>query len=103
MKSLRSLYRYGPGPSSSHTIAPLRAAEDFNKYLIDKNIDSITVILYGSLALTGKGHNTDKIISSVFNNKDIEIKFDYLNEKEHPNTMEFLAKGDELDIKRTYI
>ena len=60
MKSIRELYRIGTGPSSSHTMAPRRAAEIFQR----RNIDCtrFRVTLYGSLALTGKGHLTDVAI-----------------------------------------
>ena len=60
MKSLRELYVIGSGPSSSHTIGPEMAS----KYMLDKYPSStlFDVTLYGSLALTGKGHLTDYII-----------------------------------------
>jgi L-serine dehydratase len=64
MQSLKYLYRYGMGPSSSHTIGPNNAAMQFKA----KNIEakSYRVKLYGSLSLTGKGHLTDKAIISAF-------------------------------------
>ena len=46
MKSLYSLYRIGPGPSSSHTIGPKIAAEDFLSHIVD--VDQIEVFLYAS-------------------------------------------------------
>ena len=56
MQSLQELYKIGNGPSSSHTMGPKRATEMFkNKY---PNADKFKVILYGSLAMTGKGHLT---------------------------------------------
>ena len=60
MKSLKELYRIGKGPSSSHTMAPQRAARIF----ADRNpgARSFTVTLYGSLAATGRGHMTDVAI-----------------------------------------
>lgn len=90
MKSLRELYKVGRGPSSSHTIGPQKACDIF----LNKNInaDSFRVVLYGSLAKTGKGHRTDFVIKKTFSPKECEVIFD--TEKEglpHPNTMELTA------------
>jgi hypothetical protein len=63
MKSLRELYRIGYGPSSSHTMAPSSAAQRFKSQTPEAV--SYSIILYGSLAATGKGHMTDKAISAV--------------------------------------
>ena len=63
MKSLRSLFRIGLGPSSSHTMGPNRAAKIFAERCPD--VDSYRVTLYGSLAATGEGHMTDKAIITV--------------------------------------
>ena len=59
--SIFELFKVGIGPSSSHTIGPMNASNIFvNKLLKTKNqIKSINVVVYGSLALTGKGHGTD--------------------------------------------
>ncbi|MCC5833144.1 MAG: L-serine ammonia-lyase [Opitutales bacterium] len=60
------LYTIGIGPSSSHTVGPMRAARKFRGRLLDSCDDlagiCIRVELYGSLALTGKGHGTDRAI-----------------------------------------
>ena len=63
MKSLKELYKVGKGPSSSHTMGPQKAAKIF----LEKNrsASSFDVVLYGSLAATGKGHMTDVAISEV--------------------------------------
>ena len=63
MKSLRSLFRIGLGPSSSHTMGPNRAAIKFAERC--SNVDSYRVTLYGSLAATGRGHMTDVAIINV--------------------------------------
>lgn len=96
MDSIKELYKIGHGPSSSHTMGPQRAASIFLK----KNpySDKFIVELFGSLALTGKGHLTDYIIKEtlgrditeiIFNN---EIVFSY-----HPNALKFKAyKNNEL-------
>jgi len=64
--SLFDLFSIGIGPSSSHTVGPMLAANEFLQ-LLDKNgcfakTQRVKIELYGSLALTGKGHATDKAI-----------------------------------------
>ncbi len=64
--SVFNLFSIGIGPSSSHTVGPMRAARQFVLNLQQLNIlqetTSVVVDLYGSLALTGKGHSTDLAI-----------------------------------------
>ncbi len=64
--SVFNLFTVGIGPSSSHSIGPMRAAGRFmDRLRADKMLDrcaEVEVRLYGSLALTGKGHGTDKAI-----------------------------------------
>ena len=74
MYSIKELYKIGNGPSSSHTIGPKRAAEEFIKRY--PNCDKIKAKLYGSLALTGKGHLTDYIIVDTISPILCEIEFD---------------------------
>ncbi len=96
MESLRYLYRIGPGPSSSHTIGPSLASEYFkNKY---KDADLFKVTLHGALALTGKGHLTDKIIKKTMGKIETEVIFDYSFLKYHPNAMIFKAYKDNKEI-----
>ncbi len=60
--SVFDIFKIGVGPSSSHTLGPWRAALRFIDTLKSKGIDdvlSVRVLLYGSLAKTGKGHGTD--------------------------------------------
>lgn len=64
--SVFDMLKIGVGPSSSHTLGPWRAAQEWiqkirDTQLFDK-IDTIKVDLYGSLSLTGKGHATDLAI-----------------------------------------
>ncbi len=91
MESLRKLFKIGNGPSSSHTIGPKHAAEDFLQRCPDA--DAFRVTLYGSLAATGKGHLTDRAIESVLQpaapteivwQPDVVLPF-------HPNGMRFEA------------
>ncbi|MBZ5605633.1 MAG: L-serine ammonia-lyase [Acidobacteriia bacterium] len=55
------LFKIGIGPSSSHTVGPMKAAHLFARNLQD--VARITATVYGSLAWTGKGHSTDKAIT----------------------------------------
>lgn len=61
--SVFDMLKIGVGPSSSHTLGPWRAAERFLGELREQNllenVNHITIDLYGSLSLTGKGHATD--------------------------------------------
>ncbi len=63
--SVFDIFKIGIGPSSSHTLGPWRAALRFidtrKKEGLDK-VDKLSVLLYGSLAKTGKGHGTDVAI-----------------------------------------
>ena len=91
MDSIRDIYIIGNGPSSSHTMGPSFACDYIlNKY---KDIKKVRVILYGSLALTGKGHLTDTIINKKITEHGItcEINFDYITKVDHPNTMDFFV------------
>ncbi len=66
--SIFDLFKVGPGPSSSHTIGPMKAAFDFRQRLaslpteVQERADAIYIHLYGSLSATGKGHGTDRAI-----------------------------------------
>jgi L-serine dehydratase len=64
--SLFELFKIGIGPSSSHTVGPMRAALRFARELAAKDLlektERINIDLYGSLALTGLGHGTDRAI-----------------------------------------
>ena len=100
MQSLKQLYKIGRGPSSSHTMGPekacLRIKQEFSQ------ADLFKITLYGSLALTGKGHGTDRIIKETFAPIKCEIIFDKKSPCDiHPNTMDVEAyKNNELIGKR---
>lgn len=63
MISVFDMFKIGVGPSSSHTVGPMKAGKQFIDDVIEQQlIDQITHIqvdVYGSLSMTGKGHNTD--------------------------------------------
>ncbi len=103
MKSLKNLLIRGPGPSSSHTIGPFRICKDFLSTL-GEDTALIKATLFGSLALTGKGHRTDKIIEKAFAPLPCIVLFDRKESNlHHPNTRECAAydrKGNLLSKKR---
>ena len=101
MRTIRSIYKIGSGPSSSHTVGPYRAAQIFGAR--HPEADRFRVTLYGSLAFTGEGHGTGKAIKTalpgaevVFNREEQSIP--------HPNTMLFEAfrEGRPLEAKRIF-
>ena len=65
--SVFDLFKVGIGPSSSHTVGPMRIAVGFVQTLSEAGVLHITtkveVHLYGSLALTGRGHATDRAVA----------------------------------------
>ncbi len=90
MESIREIYKIGRGPSSSHTMGPQKAAGQF----LQKNPGAkrFEITLYGSLAATGKGHLTDRVIQETFSDKDFEIFWEpkvFL--PKHPNALKFSA------------
>lgn len=87
MRSLKELYRIGKGPSSSHTIGPERACKLFLSE--NSNADAFVVRLYDSLAKTGEGHGTQKVIAEILPN--VTIENDVVTQCPHPNTMDFIA------------
>lgn len=103
MQSLRELYKIGRGPSSSHTMGPERAVKSVKKLFPAADLFKVT--LYGSLALTGEGHGTDRIICETFEPVKCEITFDKISPcNVHPNTMDIEAYENSvlLGKKRVY-
>ncbi|MFR7608712.1 MAG: serine dehydratase beta chain, partial [Odoribacter laneus] len=100
MKSIKEIFRMGYGPSSSHTMGPSQAAEFFkNKH---PEADKYRITLYGSLALTGKGHGTDTVINKVIGRpEDTEIVWrSDVTLPRHPNGMVFeCLVGEEVTDK----
>ena len=66
MISALEMFKVGIGPSSSHTLGPMKAGKDFALRLQEQNllpqVVRVVANLYGSLSLTGKGHQTDQAI-----------------------------------------
>ena len=94
MKSIREIYKIGTGPSSSHTMGPVKAMQIFVSEHPDA--DSYEVTLYGSLSDTGRGHGTDVAIMAV-TEKPVNIVFNSVDrDLPHENTMDIVAiKGGE--------
>ena len=90
METIRNLYRIGHGPSSSHTIGPMNAADRFISECNEAS--SYRITLYGSLAATGKGHGTDEVLKKAFGVKKIELLWEpEVFHPVHPNAMKFEA------------
>jgi L-serine dehydratase len=92
MESIRELYKIGRGPSSSHTIGPEKICRKVKTEYIG---DAYKVILYGSLALTGKGHLTDKVIKDVLGNVEIIFSSESVS---HPNTMDVIVFKSGIEV-----
>lgn len=91
MESISEIYRIGTGPSSSHTMGPRRATQQFLESV--PQAVRFEVFLYGSLAATGKGHLTDKAIEGVLSQQGSvvinwlpDVVHDY-----HTNAMKLVA------------
>jgi len=84
MESIRELYRIGTGPSSSHTMGPQKAAKIFlQRHPAAANY---RVTLFGSLAATGRGHLTDKVLEETFRPHSFELIWSPEQElPQHPN------------------
>ena len=104
MESIKEIYKTGHGPSSSHTMGPQKAAEQF--LTKNKSAHHFEVTLFGSLAATGKGHLTNKAITETFNDRILTIEWKpetFL--PKHPNAMKFVAfdeKSRQLDEWTAY-
>ncbi|MDR0927177.1 MAG: L-serine ammonia-lyase [Ignavibacteria bacterium] len=90
MQSIKKIYKTGHGPSSSHTMGPHYAATAFKQKF--SKAASYRVTLYGSLALTGKGHLTDMAIMEALSPKHCDIVWDKDDSLPyHPNAMKLEA------------
>ncbi len=97
MKSITDVYKIGLGPSSSHTMGPDKAANIFLSE--NAHIDAVKIILYGSLAKTGKGHHTDIAVSDPFSHIKTELVFDTeTTDLPHENTMDFYGYKDGKEV-----
>ena len=101
MKSIRSVYKIGHGPSSSHTVGPYNAALAMRRRWPEA--DAWRVVLYGSLACTGAGHGTEGAICAALPGAQV-LCDTQTKELIHPNTMRFTALrgGAELGSVRVF-
>ncbi len=100
MRSIKSIYKIGQGPSSSHTVGPHRAALYFRERYPEA--DHWHVTLYGSLAFTGDGHGTRKAILAGLPNAEILCDL-AVYDLPHPNTMLFRGYRDGRVIVSTHV
>lgn len=87
MLSIRDVFKIGAGPSSSHTMGPEQASIQFLETY--PQLARVECTLYGSLALTGKGHLTDYIITKTFGDIPVEFVWNNSPHKLHENTLSF--------------
>ncbi|KAA9165772.1 L-serine ammonia-lyase [Amycolatopsis acidicola] len=118
--SVFDLFSIGIGPSSSHTVGPMRAARMFLESLGDARpeVTRVEAELFGSLGATGHGHGSDKAVRlglpgyrpedvplDAVPSYDFELDLTMHRRKslpEHPNGMTFRAYGEKLLAERTY-
>ena len=96
MKSVKSIFKIGKGPSSSHTMGPFKAVTNYIEN--HPETKSLHVTLYGSLAATGKGHLTDKAVEEAAANAGLEVVIAWEpkeNLPEHPNGMVVASVADD--------
>ena len=93
MDSIKTFYKVGNGPSSSHTMGPQKATASF--LIQHPKADLYKVSLFGSLAATGKGHLTDHIIKETMAGRNVEFVWHPEDEMpEHPNGLRLEAWKD---------
>ena len=101
MFSIKTLYKIGNGPSSSHTMGPRNAV----LYVLEHypNADLYEMYVYESLALTGVGHLLDYIVELTFGDIPHKVIFDMETKCKHPNTMVFkVHKNGKIDEVTIY-
>ncbi|WP_205513394.1 L-serine ammonia-lyase [Longitalea arenae] len=98
--SVFDIFKIGVGPSSSHTLGPWRAAQLFLRSLEQKQqllqVRSLKVLLYGSLAKTGRGHGTDVAVLMGLSGEDpVTCAVELIDEKVQRirNTKKLLLHG----------
>ena len=106
--SVFDIFKIGIGPSSSHTLGPWRAAQQFTSSLKKQNLLSevvqVKILLYGSLAKTGKGHGTDiAILLGLAGGDPVTFDVNAIDSTiEEIKDTEGLALGSEKNIHFSY-
>ena len=91
LHSIFEVFTIGAGPSSTHSMGPQRAAQLFMDSL-RTSPKRLRVTLFGSLAATGRGHWTDRILARTLEPVPVEVVFDTTTgHLPHPNTLKFEA------------
>ncbi|ASJ95739.1 L-serine ammonia-lyase [Shewanella marisflavi] len=107
MVSAFDIFKIGVGPSSSHTVGPMKAAKGFVDDLRQRgellNITSVKVDIYGSLSLTGKGHHTDSaIIMGLAGNSpetvDIDLTPEFIRQVAMTSCLPLGSEGHGVDF-----
>ena len=104
--SFFDLFKIGVGPSSSHTVGPINAANLFLKELIKLNneIQKINIVLYGSLALTGKGHGTDLgLVSGLLGYKPYNVDISHIKKSVKKNKVYIESVGIDFDLNNDLV
>jgi L-serine dehydratase len=102
--SVFDIFKIGIGPSSSHTLGPWRAAQQFVESLAERGVlslvEEIKILLYGSLAKTGKGHGTGiAILLGLSGDDPVTFDVEEVNNKtDHIRQSHSLLLGGEKEI-----
>ncbi|GKX61683.1 L-serine ammonia-lyase [Pragia fontium] len=109
MISVFDMFKIGIGPSSSHTVGPMKAGKEFVDDLCHNellsSVDRIAVDVYGSLSLTGKGHHTDiAIIMGLAGNLPATVDIDtipaFIRSVEETQRLPLVNGKHEVDFPR---
>ncbi|ALL08428.1 serine dehydratase [Pedobacter sp. PACM 27299] len=106
--SVFDIFKIGVGPSSSHTLGPWRAAQQFTALLKQQDlleqVEQVKILLYGSLAKTGKGHGTDvAILLGLIGADPVTFDVNSIDSTvEEIKTYKVLNLNDEKDISFNY-
>ncbi|STP12171.1 L-serine deaminase 1 [Helicobacter mustelae] len=108
MSSILEIYKIGIGPSSSHTMGPMKIAKNFVDALIGAGLlekaTRIIADVYGSLSLTGRGHQTDIAIilglaGNTADNVDIDATQEFLKNLRETKTLQIYGEKFSLDFE----
>ena len=107
MTTLEEFYKVGPGPSSSHTIGPMRITYDFyqrcTKLPADQlaKVTGMKVHLYGSLSATGKGHGTERAaLAGVIGKEPATVEPEFLDGLARESGSELSREAGRQDVQR---
>ncbi len=92
--SVFDIFKIGIGPSSSHTVGPMKAARAFASSLGDRSAARVEVTLHGSLAFTGRGHGTDTAVVLGLAGAEPES----LDPDSVPTTLAAIREAGELEL-----